>query len=286
MSIPHFISIGHITHDLVGNGITPGGPALYSICTARNLEARSGMVTSFSRPLLHPSLFHHIDIRCQNAQHTTTFVNLYNDRGERRQIIEALAAPLTPDLIPERWRQTQIVNLCPVANEYGPEIVRLFPDSLIGVCPQGWMRRWNREGRVTRKAWDNFQEVLPYADLVFFSEEDVPDAETSAANYLDHTPMVVVTRGKQGASVFTRQEEIRVPAFPAHEVDPTGAGDVFATAFMLHYCSTRDPREAAHIANCVASFVVEKEGIYGIPHRRDVERRLKTAGSQLDTATA
>jgi sugar/nucleoside kinase (ribokinase family) len=275
MHIPHFISIGHITHDLVGNGITPGGPALYSTCTARNLGVATGLITSFSRPLFRPSLFQEIAIQCQESQQTTTFANLYNEHGERRQIIENLADPLQSTLIPPAWRAANIVNLCPVANEYTAELVHLFDNALIGVCPQGWMRRWDKNGRVFKKDWDTFTEVLPSATAVFFSEEDVADPAKTVETYLPYTQMVVVTRGKRGASVFCQDGESHAPAFPAVEVDPTGAGDVFATAFLINYFDTRNPQEALRFANCVASFVVEKEGIYGIPLREDVQRRLR-----------
>lgn len=283
MQIPHFISIGHITHDLIGNGITPGGPALYATCTARNLGAPAGMVTSFQPPFLLPFLVHGIEIRCKAAPQTTTFANLYNERGERRQIIESVAAPLDLAAIPETWRAAHIVNFCPVANEYPPALVRAFDQALIGVCPQGWMRKWNAQGHVSRKAWDSYADVLPYADVVFFSEEDVTAPENVAATYLAYTQMAVITRGKRGASVYVGKDAYHVPAFPANEIDPTGAGDVFATAFLLNYFDTRDPLAAATFANCVASFVVEKEGIYGIPSRADVEHRLKVRKHSIIT---
>ena len=275
MTAPQFISIGHITHDLVGNGITPGGPALYSTCAARNLDMRTGMVSSFSQPLLQPSLLHRIDICCKESEHTTTFMNLYNEAGERRQIITSVADQIEPMLIPDKWRSAQVVNICPVADEYRTDIVRMFDNAVIGICPQGWMRKWDAKGHVSKKPWDTFPEVLPHADVVFYSEEDVTHPEELAHTYLTYTKMVVITRGKQGSSLYTVNEEYHVPAFPATEIEPTGAGDVFAAAFLIHYFQTDDAFKAMKFANCTASFVVEKEGIYGIPSREDVLHRLK-----------
>lgn len=190
-------------------------------------------------------------------------------------MIEGVADQIESDQIPKAWRSANIVNICPVANEYHPDIVQAFDHALIGVCPQGWMRQWDDQGHVLRKVWDSFKEVLPHADLVFFSEEDVTNPEETVETYLKYTKMVVVTRGKRGSSVYIEKEEHHVPAFPAVEVEPTGAGDVFATAFLIRYFELRDPFEAARFANCVASFVVEKEGIYGIPQRKEVEHRLR-----------
>lgn len=275
MNIPQFVSIGHITHDLVGDGITLGGPALYSTCTARNLGIRTGMVTSFNHPLLQSSLLRGIDICCKKSQHTTTFMNLYNEAGERRQIIKAVADRIEPELVPTHWRAAQIVNICPVANEYTADLVRMFDNTIIGVCPQGWMRQWNADGHVVRKKWEGFREILPYADVVFFSEEDVTSPEKLAHMYLTWTKMVVITRGEHGASVYMKDGEHHVPAFSAAEVDPTGAGDVFAAAFLICYAQTHDPLESTRFANCVASFVVEKQGIDGIPWAEEVQQRLK-----------
>ena len=58
----------------------------------------------------------------------------------------------------------------------------------------------------------------------------------------------------------------------AKEVDPTGAGDVFGTAFLLRYAETRDALVAARFANVVASMSVEAQGIDAIPMRDVVEQ--------------
>ncbi|HNS50194.1 MAG TPA: sugar kinase [Anaerolineae bacterium] len=44
--------------------------------------------------------------------------------------------------------------------------------------------------------------------------------------------MVVVKRGKAGCTVYTPSGTIKIAAFPAVEVDPTGAGDCFDAAFL------------------------------------------------------
>lgn len=60
---------------------------------------------------------------------------LYNERGERRQIVEKVAETISSNFIPEAWRSANIVNICPVANEYRTDIVRMFAKALIGICP-------------------------------------------------------------------------------------------------------------------------------------------------------
>jgi sugar/nucleoside kinase (ribokinase family) len=90
----------------------------------------------------------------------------------------------------------------------------------------------------------------------------------------------VVTHGPRGATVYHGGEVRHLPTRPAHEVDPTGAGDVFAAAFLvrLHEIllerGVEDPWEAAHFANVVASFSVEGIGYSAIPQRAQVEAYL------------
>ena len=142
------------------------------------------------------------------------------------------------------------------------------------------MRGWDKEGRVFRKNWKHFERALSLATVVFFSEEDVDSTEKAVESYRSYT-MVVITRGRGGATVYTQDRDYPVPAFQTTEVDPTGAGDVFAAAFLIKYNETRDPVEAATFANCVASFVIERKGVYGIPFSEEVEERL-TIGARYN----
>jgi sugar/nucleoside kinase (ribokinase family) len=48
-------------------------------------------------------------------------------------------------------------------------------------------------------------------------------------------------------------------------VDPTGAGDVFAATFLIHYDRLADAWEAAEAATCAASLSVEGEGWSAVP---------------------
>jgi len=71
---------------------------------------------------------------------------------------------------------------------------------------------------------------------------------------------MVVTKGKRGSSVTTREESFEVPAVKARLVDPTGAGDAFRGAFLSAFLRGESPEMCARIASSVASFVVEEYG--------------------------
>ena len=50
-------------------------------------------------------------------------------------------------------------------------------------------------------------------------------------------------------------------AFPSEEVDATGAGDTFATGFLVRYRETGDVGEAARFGAAAASLSVEGVGV-------------------------
>jgi sugar/nucleoside kinase (ribokinase family) len=91
----------------------------------------------------------------------------------------------------------------------------------------------------------------------------------------------VVTEDRNGCTVWQHGHQEHFPAFEVEEVDPTGAGDVFAAAFLLRYGETRDRPTAARFANCVASFAVEGTGTAALPTLEQVEDRLQRGRLRL-----
>jgi 1D-myo-inositol 3-kinase len=86
--------------------------------------------------------------------------------------------------------------------------------------------------------------------------------------------MAALTRGWRGLTLLTREGEYEVPSLPRPEADPTGAGDVFAAAFLVRYHDSGDPLGAAAFACCAASCAVEGVGTSTLGDRAEVERRL------------
>jgi hypothetical protein len=272
-----YLILGHVTVDrLDAKRVVLGGTATYSALTARNLGARVGIHTSASyEPGLVDTLAGAFVARIP-AEYTTCFVNEY-ESGKRRQTIESFAEKLTYDQILPEWRNPPIVHLGPLCQELDGSLVTRFPRSLIGVTPQGWMREWDESGLVRPTAWADADRVLARADVVVISEDDVADRSV-IREWASKARMLVVTLGERGCDVYAGGQVHHAPAFKsAAEVDPTGAGDVFASAFFWHlHQSKGDWRVAADWANCVASFVVEKRGWSGVPKLVDVEKRWRS----------
>lgn len=63
-----------------------------------------------------------------------------------------------------------------------------------------------------------------------------------------------------------------VPTDPIQEVDPTGAGDIFTTAFTIaKSIYGKSLSEAARFANAMAGISITKSGIDGIPTIEEIK---------------
>ena len=269
-----YLVIGHVTRDRKPDGgFVLGGTVTYAARTARALGCRAGVVTSAETDLPLSEALGNVEIHCIPSPATTTFENRYTSR-RRIQIVGSVAPRLTPEEVPPAWRGAAVVHLGPVAGECDPALVEIFPGSFLGVTPQGWMRRWDQEGRVGPAPWDGAEAVLARADAVVLSQEDVAGDEAQVARWARLTPLLVLTRGPAGCTLFVDGRAEDVPATPIPEVDPTGAGDIFAAAFFVLIQRGWSPLEAARFANCVAAASVTRPGLAGTPTPDDVARCL------------
>ena len=289
---PDFLVIGHVTRDLLPNGgYTIGGAATFAALTAQRLGVRAGIVTSAAPDLLArlPDALLGVAIAAIPAPESTTFENLYHD-GRRRQYLRGRAATLGPEDVPAAWRAARIVLLGPLAQEIAPELAALFPEALLAASPQGWLRRWDADGLVSPTTWASAPAILPHLRALILSREDLiahngGDAQQAQIEALldawaHQTPLLVLTEGAKGATLHANGRARRFRAFPAREVDPTGAGDVFAAAFLIQYALGQDAAAAMRFANCVASFVVEQPGTVGIPSPQQIATRLQVGAKR------
>ena len=86
------------------------------------------------------------------------------------------------------------------------------------------------------------------------------DAAGAFARLRDVVPAAVVTDGANGAHVRYGGVEAHVPAYPCDPKDLTGAGDMFAGAFLYGITHDIHPARAAQAANFLAMKVITQFG--------------------------
>lgn len=269
-----FTVIGHLTRDLLPNGgFILGGTASYAAVMAQRLGADAAIITrAHPDDTKHPAL-DGVEIVNLGSDRTTTFANIYRD-GIRIQYLCAAAGPLQTADIPEPYCDGDVFLLGPLCQEVDPALSTRLR-GLKGVTPQGWLRAWDDRGRVHAIPWRDAGCVLPHIDVIVASDADLQAEPAGAATLIEAVTTTVITKGAEGCTLWLSGIRHDIPPRPAVEIDPTGAGDVFAAAFLVRLWECRDPMAAAYFANVAASFSVEAAGFAAIPDRARIEAYIR-----------
>lgn len=253
-SRPDYLILGHVTQDITPKGLVTGGTVSYSGSVAQALGCRTLIVTSAGPDFAPAKELPGLTVKIKPAADTTTFENVYTAEG-RQQYLYKRAGCIEAGDIPIDWRQADIVHLGPLDKEIEPTIIGTFPNSIVGITPQGWLRKWDENGKVGYKSWSPDPAVLSKAAVVIVSEEDIPPEE-SLQPYIENTPIFIQTKGVEGCVVYQGGSAHYYSAPAVKVVNLTGAGDTFATAFLVRLHQTDSFSEAADFANYIAAWSI------------------------------
>jgi sugar/nucleoside kinase (ribokinase family) len=268
------LAVGHVTWDARKGGEVLGGSVSYASLASRRLGWEAAVLTTAASDFAPARDLSDVSVFLAPSAVTTRFENTYGPDGERMQRVSACAAPIELGPIPESWKDPDALLLCPVAGEIRGGLARSFEAEVVGAIAQGWLRGIEPDGSVVPREFQDAAQALEGVHVLFLSEKDVPNAEAQVPRFRELVPIVALTRGWRGATLYSRDGVHDVPGLPRPEVDPTGAGDVFAAGFLVGYHESHDPLEAAAFATCVASCVVEGVAQASLGDRAEVARRL------------
>jgi sugar/nucleoside kinase (ribokinase family) len=264
VSAPDFVAVGHVTLDHFGAVTRPGGAALYAAIAAHRLGLSAAILTSHAADFPLDALPTPIEVVGVEAPATTAFEHR-ETRGGRTLRVLGAARPLAVADLPADWRPAPLVLLAPVLQEVDPMLAAAFPDGAVGAEVQGWLRAVDRDGAVSPTQWKAPDATLGCLLAIFASGHDVRGQESQVTEWVQRVPLAVVTAGAAGAILYVNGDRYEVRPRKTREVDPTGAGDVFAATFLIYYDRTGDAWEAAEAATCAASLSVEGEGWSTVP---------------------
>jgi 1D-myo-inositol 3-kinase len=287
--MPRLLALGHVTLDRrpaptpAGGEDVLGGSVTYGALAVRKLGWEAAILTAVGPEVDLERELPGVAVFARRSAATTRFVNDYDADGVRRQIVTARADDVDLSPLPDAWRAPDVLLLGAVAGELFGVSATALEASCVGAIAQGYVREIAEDGLVGLRAWSAPERDLLGVHVLFLSEHDVTDADARARQLLSCVPIVALTRGWRGLTLFTRDGVHDVPSLPRPEVDPTGAGDVFAAAFLARYHETGDPLEAAGFGACAASCVVEGVGATTLGDRALIERRLAERERYLES---
>jgi sugar/nucleoside kinase (ribokinase family) len=275
MSTPDFVVVGHAAVDIApGGGWRMGGTVTFAAVQAHRLGVSVGVLTSSGDDCdVQAQLPFAEVVRCPSTA-STTFENHY-EQGRRTQRVHGMAARISIADLPRDWQRAPIALIGPVLDELDPALASAFDEaSLVGVSPQGWLRAVDAEGNVARTAYVG-PPFWRGADAVFVSDEDLAGGRDDAAPWTADVPIVVMTESYRGAQVHAGGRWRRIDALPAEDIDPTGAGDTLATAFLIRFRETGDLDEALRFGAAAASLSIAGPATETMATREEIEAHMR-----------
>jgi sugar/nucleoside kinase (ribokinase family) len=246
--------VGNLSLDLepyphVGGGPYHGARALNRLRVPARILARCAVS---DKALLLPRLVAlGTPVRYVEGTATTTFAFHYE--GDRRIMrIEAIGDTWEPGDLPSLPPSVSWVHVAPLARGE-------FPAETLAALARRYRVSFDGQGLVRvpevgplKLDADYDPELLRHLRVLKLAEEE---AEAVGDVTRLSVPEVVVTRGARGSTVYVGGRAEDVPAH-ALDVDPTGAGDAFMTAYVVSRSAGLTPVGAARRATAVVASVL------------------------------
>jgi sugar/nucleoside kinase (ribokinase family) len=260
------LPVGGTEINAEGMGSCPGGVANLAVAASR-LGLRTGLAAAFGDDMYGDFLYRtlaeqeHIDLslsRRFDDWHSPVTVSLAVNR-DRAMVTHAHPSPVADAdfIIDPPPSAAGVVHLsgrpAPWAEKAAAAGTLLFGDV-------GWDEtdEWSP---TTLEGLSELHAFLPNSvEAMSYTRTEDPRAALMAL--AEDVPVVVVTCGGQGAIGLdsTTDEEEWVPSLPVNAVDATGAGDVFAAAFILGTLRAWPLRHRMAFANLCAGLSVQQVG--------------------------
>jgi 1D-myo-inositol 3-kinase len=249
---------GHYCHDtLIGNEGTHralGGSAAYvsamleALGEAHAVVAKVGVDFLYGDRVTRPPLV--VDGK------TTAFVDDY--RGPQRQgRVEAVAPAIEPEDLTGTW---DVGVACAIAGELPLRTLQRLRRicRMVVADAQSVVREIGPAGEVRLRAPE--PPALELFDLLKASREEAAALDVAG---LRRKLTLVITDGARGSTILRRDSELHVPAHPAREIDPTGAGDSFLAGLAAALRRGSSIEDAARAGAWCGARAVEH---VGVPH--------------------
>jgi sugar/nucleoside kinase (ribokinase family) len=285
MASPRALVCGHVTLDRYGAALLPGGSAYYAGHAYRALGAVSTVATSAGADFPRSALEGLAAIVAPSPR-TTRFENRYDEAGRRSQMVSAVANGVDPSGLPPACRSVDVLHLAPVVGEVSLGAWRRAVSArIVGVGVQGFVRAVQPDGAVSQPRWEFDPAELDGVAAACLGEDDLVGQGDLVGRLVAAVPLVVLTHGRAGCDVIARgRASRRVGVHPSREVDPTGAGDVFAAAFFLGLARGADPIDAARLAAAAASIVVEARAGEALGRLAEARQRVTAVTAEAPAA--
>lgn len=127
---------------------------------------------------------------------------------------------------------------------------------------------------------EHFIELATYVAVNDYEAELLTSRTgLSLKQIADRVSALIVTRGEQGAEIFTGGQRIDIPCVPAERVvDPTGCGDAFRAGLLYGLTNGMDWATTGRLASLLGAIKIAHQGAQNhAPSRTEIDDRFQKA---------
>ena len=279
-----YYTIGNPTRDriIAGNRIVEalGGTVTYAAILLRRFGQSVAVVGKGDSSIKAFYDASGIDtIFFRDGHPAVTFQNRYE--GDDRWQSATTGTFISAEDVPQTVYSAPAILIGPVINEVDTAILHQHRSGVLMADLQGFLRRVTANGHVYHRFNEQIMRIIRHCDIIKADQREAQlithaaDASTAAQLLKTMGPqIVIVTRGKLGAVICDSHQVLNIKAHSVDSVDPTGAGDVFAAAFLVEYLRSHDTLKAGNVAACAAALTTRAFGTQSIPTMNDVKRAI------------
>lgn len=182
----------------------------------------------------------------EKANTCLAFVSLMQDGNREFSFYRNPSADmlLSPDSIKKEWFEDSFaLHFCSVSLGNYPMMeahktaiqYALENDAIISFDPNVRLPLWKNEEALKKRIW----EFIPYAHILKISDEELEFItgyktikEAASVLFKGNVTLIILTKGSDGAEIYTKKVNAFAEGEHINAVDTTGAGDAFIGSFL------------------------------------------------------
>ncbi|RME70446.1 MAG: carbohydrate kinase family protein [Chloroflexi bacterium] len=245
---------------------TIGGAGLYTALAVRRAGGRAGLFAPRPRPMpaaLQPLAEHVYWVGPEISPDDLPRLEIAHHGEGRATLLNASwgaeARLLPDDLPPEIW-SARVVHIAALSSARRQ---LAFADALRrgGSSPRSPLLSAGTYARLVFAETDSVLQLISESRFFFMNENEARGLFGRLEDVRSQPGQTIfVTLGAEGARVFEAQKYTSIPAVPADELDPTGAGDTFCGAVLASLSRGLPVEEAARLGVRLAAQTISAPG--------------------------
>jgi len=224
----------------------------------------------------------------------STRYKLIYEKDERIALkLENICEKIKREDIPiQLIKESNIIYFALIANEIdfsAIEWIKInFPDKLICLDIQGILRFKKEDKGIYLAKNDQIIKLLKSIDIIKMADYEAKilinsDNLKNIAKLTSNLgpKIVIITCGFKGSLIYDSKNNCyyTIPAvIPKKIIDITGTGDTYFSSFLSEYYKTNNLKHSGLYAATFVSFLIQQEGLKGMPIREQVIDKMNELG--------